>query len=161
MKKLYTMAVIGLLALQGSAFAETFKANVVSIDPVQNRLTVSPIEKTDKLPASIDLAVKEDAKFKGGAATLADVNPGDEVKVNAKEEENGAWLAKSVEVTAASAGTAAAQANTMDVSQANATATDASATDATIAGTVTTDTTATDAAASPEANATGATTVAQ
>ena len=98
MRKSIIAVVFGLVALPALAYAESFDANVTSVDPAANTVTVSPTEKTDKLPSTLTVAVKEDAKFKN-AATLADVKTGDHVKINAKEnKDTGVWEGKSVEV---------------------------------------------------------------
>lgn len=127
MKRLIYLMLVGFLVWQAPAFAETFKATVTDVNVASNQLTVTPLEKTDKLPASVNLTVKDNTKFKGAASTLGDVKTGSEVKVNAKEN-NGTWEAKSVEVTNASGTSAAGPNGTMNNSSSAGTANTSSTT---------------------------------
>ncbi|HTL70220.1 MAG TPA: DUF5666 domain-containing protein [Candidatus Eisenbacteria bacterium] len=92
MKRLVTLAVLGLL-LAPAAYAETAWGTVNSASA--NTLNVNITNPQKNIPASLTITVDENVKVKG-APSAADLKSGDNVKLNLKED-NGTWVAKSVE----------------------------------------------------------------
>jgi hypothetical protein len=105
MKRSLLIAMLGLALGPAAALADTIEGNVVSVDPATQTVQVA---KDDGQTATV--TVKSDAEYKN-IGSLAEIQPGDKVKIGAKDKD-GMLEADKVERTEQAAATGAATAAT-------------------------------------------------
>lgn len=97
---MFALSVAGLLAFQSSALAEIFQGTVSSVDPSAGFLNMQRIDSATGSMEEMRVAIPSSADLRG-LHTLADLKPGDEVKVDASKAFFffGPWQANSLEAT--------------------------------------------------------------
>ncbi len=103
MKKILGLLLVACVVLSGVAFADTVSGKVSSVDSAANTLVVA---KTDAATGAVEnVTVAADAATAyTGVASLAEVQVGSDVEVEAsKDEATGALKASSVKVVVAEA----------------------------------------------------------
>ncbi|MBI4432327.1 MAG: hypothetical protein HY592_02450 [Candidatus Omnitrophica bacterium] len=111
--KRYTILVLaGLIAGSSVAYAETIRGMINTIDAARDMVGITRSDAAGTQPQEVNVKVTRDTKTKN-VATLKDLQVGQEVKVDAKEDKaGGVWVAKTVEVTTPDAMSAPATAPT-------------------------------------------------
>ncbi len=98
MKKMLGILMVACVVLSGAAFADSISGKVGSVDATTNTIEVA---KTDAVSGAVEnVKVTVDAAtVYTGVASLADLQAGKEVKIEAsKDEASGSLKASSVEV---------------------------------------------------------------
>ena len=96
--KLFLIALIGgMLLFQLNVFADALEGRIVLVNASAQSVSIQRSNPVTGLAETLSVSAPK-AKFKGKVKTLADLRPGDQVKVDArKDEASGNWEAKSIE----------------------------------------------------------------
>ncbi|HTL48021.1 MAG TPA: DUF5666 domain-containing protein [Verrucomicrobiae bacterium] len=97
MKMLFMLALAALIC-QGPAFAETIEGTLTNVDKGQNTISVSRVDPKTNAQEVVNLFVTAQTEYKGQASSLADLESGNDVRIEAdKTKEGQDWQAKKVE----------------------------------------------------------------
>ncbi|HTL48032.1 MAG TPA: DUF5666 domain-containing protein [Verrucomicrobiae bacterium] len=100
MKKTKLLLMLGIVTLvySGTAYSEVIEGKLTQVNQNENILSLSRISPKTKAEETVNMFVTNDTKYKGGAKSLADLEVGNDVRVEANQNNEGKdWRATEVE----------------------------------------------------------------
>ncbi|MBI4358554.1 MAG: hypothetical protein HY584_04575 [Candidatus Omnitrophica bacterium] len=102
-KLIIVMLILGLTLLQGTAMAEMIQGTIASLDLAASMLTITRISPSTGAEESLEVALSPEVTLKG-LGSLEELKTGDEVTVEASQDESGKFQATAIEVSKPSEG---------------------------------------------------------